>query len=129
MIGGLQLHPTYTGRTGLVESIEKASDSAGDTEYMFVCGGDLNLHIKEYGDRTGKVDRLSEMLIDTIEDSDMRCLNNVYDRDHCTYPSSNAHLDLVFSCRKARIRDMKVGVAMIGDGPLMSDHLPITVTF
>ena len=68
------------------------------------------------------------MLIDTIDDSNTRCLNNVYDRDHCTYPSSNVQLDVVFSCRKARIRDMKVGVAMIGDEPLMSDHLPITVT-
>ena len=114
MIGGLYLHPTHTGGNGLVESIEKASDYAGQREYMFLCGGDLNLHIKEYADRTGKVDRLSEMLINTMDDSDMRCLNNVYDRDHCSYPSSNAQLDLAFSCRNIRIRDMKVGAAMIG---------------
>ena len=86
VIGWLYLHPTHTGGKGLVESIEKASYCAVEREYMILCGGDLNLHIQEYGDRTGKIDLLSEMLVDTIDDSDMRCLNNVYDRDHCTYP-------------------------------------------
>ena len=56
VIGGLYLHPTHTGGKGLVEPIEKASDYAGEREYMLLCGGDFNLHIKEYGDRTGKVD-------------------------------------------------------------------------
>ena len=129
MIGGLYLDPTHTGGKGVVESIEKATDCAGETGDMFLCCGDLNLHIKEYGDRTGKVDRLSEMLIDTMDDSDTRCLNNVYDRDHCTYPSSNAQLDLVFSCRKSRIRyDVWIGddrrwTTYVGSSPYHRHYL------
>ena len=71
---------------------------------------------------------VSQTLIDTIDECDMICLNEKYDRDQCNFPSSGSQLDLVFSSENARIEGCKVGVAMIGDSRLMSDHLPITVT-
>ena len=128
IIGALYLHPTHVGGSRLIRSIRNASRYAADRGYMFLCGGDMNCHISEYGDKTNKRDVVSQMLIDTIDSCDMICLNDKYDRDQCTFPSSRAQLDLVFSSENARIQGCRVGVAMIGDGPLMSDHLPITVT-
>ena len=128
MIGALYLHPTHLGRPRLIRSIRNASTYAADRGYMFLCGGDMNCHLNEYGDRTNKRDAVSQTLIDTIDECDMICLYEKYDRDKGTFPTSGSQLDLVFSSENARIEGCKVEVAMIVDGRLMSDHLPITVT-
>ena len=75
VIGALYLHPTHVGGSRLIRSIRNASTYAADRGYSFLCGGDMNCHVNEYGDRTNKRDVISQTLIDTIDECDMICLN------------------------------------------------------
>jgi hypothetical protein len=124
LIGGIYIHPKASSND--LSILFKNINKVIDLQVPIVLLGDWNAHHALW-DSNCVNNMIGERLFELIENKNLYILNCIYCNNYYTHTFGSIHsiIDIGISNNNAFISSFDVGY----DIPLLSDHVPITVTF